>query len=80
MGLETLYANPYTSQPQPCHRVYPYLLRGVPITRVNQVWSMDITYIRTTERLCVCSCRARLVQSIGLVLDGVHYHGCALMS
>ena len=30
----------------PAHRVYPYLLRGVPITRVNQVWSTDITYIR----------------------------------
>ena len=46
MGLETLYAKPRTSQAQPGHRVYPYLLRGVPITRVNQVWSTDITYIR----------------------------------
>jgi putative transposase len=46
MGLEILYAKPGTSQPQPGHRVYPYLLRGVPITRVNQVWSTDITYIR----------------------------------
>jgi putative transposase len=46
MGLETLYPKPCTSQPQPAHRVYPYLLRGVPITRVNQVWSTDITYIR----------------------------------
>jgi putative transposase len=46
MGLETLYPKPRTSQPHPAHRVYPYLLRGVPITRVNQVWSTDITYIR----------------------------------
>jgi len=46
MGLETLYTKPRTSQPQPGHRVYPYVLRGVPITRVNQVWSTDITYIR----------------------------------
>lgn len=46
MGLETLYTKPRTSQAQPGHRVYPYLLRGVPITRVNQVWSTDITYIR----------------------------------
>jgi putative transposase len=46
MGLETLYAKPRTSQRQPGHRVYPYLRRGVPITRVNQVWSTDITYIR----------------------------------
>ena len=46
MGLETLYPKPRTSQPHPAHRVYPYLLRGVPITRVNQVWSTDMTYIR----------------------------------
>jgi putative transposase len=46
MGLETLYPKPRLSQPHPGHRIYPYLLRGVPITRVNQVWSTDITYIR----------------------------------
>jgi putative transposase len=46
MGLETLYPKPRMSEPHPAHRVYPYLLRGVPITRVNQVWSTDITYIR----------------------------------
>ena len=46
MGVETIYPKPRLSQPHPAHRVYPYLLRGVPITRVNQVWSTDITYIR----------------------------------
>lgn len=46
MGLETIYPKPRMSEPYPAHRVYPYLLRGVPITRVNQVWSTDITYIR----------------------------------
>ena len=46
MGLETIYPKPRLSNPHPAHRVYPYLLRGVPITRVNQVWSTDITYIR----------------------------------
>jgi putative transposase len=46
MGLETIYPKPCTSQTHPTHRIYPYLLRGVPITRVNQVWSTDITYIR----------------------------------
>src|SRR4029434_1136490 len=45
-GLETIYPKPRMSEPHPAHRVYPYLLRGVPITRVNQVWSTDITYIR----------------------------------
>ena len=46
LGLETIYPKPRLSQPHPAHRVYPYLLRGVPMTRVNQVWSTDITYIR----------------------------------
>jgi putative transposase len=46
LGLETLYPKPHTSQPHPAHRVYPYLLRGVPITRVHHVWSTDITSIR----------------------------------
>ena len=46
MGLETIYPKPRMSDPHPAHRVYPYLLRGVPITRVNQVGSTDITSIR----------------------------------
>jgi len=46
MGLETIYPKPRLSQSHPDHRIYPYLLRGVPITRVNHVWSTDITYIR----------------------------------
>jgi putative transposase len=46
MGLEAIYPKPRTSQPHPEHRVSPYLLRGMPITRVKQVWSTDITYIR----------------------------------
>ena len=46
LGLETLYPRPSTSAANPKHRVYPYLLRGVPVERVDQVWSTDITYIR----------------------------------
>jgi putative transposase len=46
MGLEAIYAKPRTSVPAPGHRIYPYLLRGLPIVRPNQVWSTDITYIR----------------------------------
>jgi putative transposase len=46
MGVETIYPKPRLSQPHPERRIYPYLLRGVPITQVNQVWSTDITYIR----------------------------------
>ena len=46
LGVEAIYPKPATSTPAPGHRIYPYLLRGVPITHVDQVWSTDITYIR----------------------------------
>jgi putative transposase len=45
MGIEALYRRPNASKPAPGHKVYPYLLRNVPVTRPNQVWAMDITYI-----------------------------------
>ena len=45
MGIEAVYRRPNTSKPSPQHKVYPYLLRGVEINRVNQVWASDITYI-----------------------------------
>ena len=46
MGLEAIYPRPRASQPAAGHRIYPYLLRGVEISRRDQVWSTDITYIR----------------------------------
>ena len=45
MGVEALYRRPRTTRPEPGHKIYPYLLRGLEITRPNQVWAMDITYI-----------------------------------
>ena len=45
MGIEALYRRPRTTKPEPRHKIYPYLLRGVAVTRPNQVWAMDITYI-----------------------------------
>lgn len=45
MGLQALVPGPHTSKPHPEHPVYPYLLRGVEVTRPNQVWAADITYI-----------------------------------
>ena len=45
MGIEALYRRPNTSKPAPGHKIHPYLLRGQTITRPNQVWAMDITYI-----------------------------------
>ncbi len=45
MGIEALYRRPRTTRPEPGHKIYPYLLRGVEVTRPNQVWAMDITYV-----------------------------------
>jgi len=45
MGIEALYRRPNTSKPNPGHKIYPYLLRGLAVERPNQVWAMDITYI-----------------------------------
>src|SRR5205814_6302862 len=49
MGLEAIYPKPRLSLPGEMQQKYPYLLRDVPIERVNQVWSTDITYIRLTR-------------------------------
>ena len=45
MGLEAIYQAPRTSAPHPEHRIYPYLLRNLTITRADHVWCADITYI-----------------------------------
>jgi putative transposase len=46
LGLAGMAPGPNTSRPHPQHKIYPYLLRGVNVTRPNQVWSTDITYVR----------------------------------
>ena len=45
LGVHALYQRPRTSQPHPAHRIYPYLLRDLPITRPNHVWCTDVIYI-----------------------------------
>lgn len=45
MGIEAIYPKKRTTRPAAGHRVYPYLLRNVEVTRVDQVWSSDITYV-----------------------------------
>ena len=73
MGIEALYRRPRTTKPEPGHKIHPYLLRGMAITRPNQVWAMDITYIPmargfvylavvldwATRRFCLGGCRSR---------------------
>jgi len=45
MGLEAIYPKPRTTLAGAAHKIYPYLLRNVAVTRPNQVWSADITYV-----------------------------------
>src|SRR4030065_1137274 len=52
MGIAALYPKPKLSKPHPDHKVYPYLLRGLEISRANHVWATDITYIPMARGFC----------------------------
>ena len=62
MGIEALYRRPRTTKPEPGHKIYPYLLRGVEVSRPNQVWAMDSHISRWHAALCIspsCSTGSR---------------------
>ena len=50
MGIQALAPQPGTSKRVPGHKIYPYLLRKLAITRTNQVWALDTTYIPMARR------------------------------
>ena len=52
MGIKALYQKPRLSVPHPDHKVYPYLLRGVEISRANHCWAADITYLPMARGFC----------------------------
>ncbi len=52
MGIEALYVKPRLSVTHPAHVIYPYLLRGIEVTRANHVWTADITYIPMAKGFC----------------------------
>jgi putative transposase len=52
MGIEALYQKPRLSEPHPGHKIYPYLLRGLEISRANQVWVADICYLPMAKGFC----------------------------
>ncbi len=77
MELEAIYRRPNTSKPAPEHKVYPYLLRGQEVNRVNQVWMADITYIPMARGFLylVLPRKDGLVQPVRAGLAGIQYHG-----
>jgi putative transposase len=52
MGIRALYQKPRLSAPHPDHKIYPYLLRGVEISRANHCWAADITYLPMARGFC----------------------------
>ena len=92
MGIEALYRKPRTTKRHPGHKVYPYLLRHLPITESNQVWAMDITYIPMARGFVYLTCvmdwysRKVLSSKLSITMDtyfcldavneAIEKHGC----
>lgn len=49
MGIEAIYPKPNLSKPHPEHMIYPYLLRGIPVDKIDKTWGADVTYIRLSK-------------------------------
>jgi putative transposase len=78
MGMEALCPQPGTSQRQPGHKIYPYLLRQLAIPRANQVWALDTTYIPMARGFvyltAVVDVASRLVlaHKVAITLEACH--------
>ena len=78
MGIEALTPQPGTSKRTPGHKVYPYLLRKLAITRANQVWALDTTYIPMARGFVYLTAvvdvasRKVLAHKVAITLETVH--------
>jgi len=78
MGIEALAPQPGTSQAAPGHKVYPYRLRKLAITRANQVWALDTTYIPMARGFVYLTAvvdvasRRVLAHKVAITLEAVH--------
>ncbi len=79
MGLRAVYPEPRTTIPNLEHRIYPYLLRGIAIERVNQVWSCDITYIKIGWWISLFDSSVGLAFPICFKLGIIEYDGSRLL-
>jgi putative transposase len=78
MGITALAPQPGTSKRAPGHKVYPYLLRKLPITRANQVWALDTTYIPMARGFVYLTAvvdvfsRRVLAHKVAITLEAIH--------
>jgi len=78
MDISALAPQPGTSQRNPQHKVFPYLLRKLPIVRSNQVWALDTTYIRMAKGFVYLTAvvdvysRRVLAHRVAITLEAVH--------
>lgn len=78
MGIEALCPQPGSSKPAPGHKVYPYLLRKLAITRSNQVWALDTTYIAMARGFVYLTAvvdvgsRKVLAHKVAITLEACH--------
>ena len=79
MGLEAIYRRPNTSKPAPGHRIFPYLLKGVEVNRVDQVWAADITYIPMAKGFLYPGGHHGLAQPARAGLEALQHHGHQLL-
>ena len=79
MGLAAIYQRPRTSDPHPEHRIYPYLLRNLEITRPNHVWCADGDLSAHAPGLPVSGRHHGLGKPQGAGLAAIEHHGCRLL-
>ena len=81
MGIEAIYRRPRTTRPDSGHKVYPYLLRGLQIDKVNQVWATDITYIPMSRGFMYLVLRSKdgLAQPVRGLVEAVQHPGSRLL-
>ena len=78
MGIEALAPQPGTSKRAPGHKIYPYLLRNLAVTRANQVWALDTTYIPMARGfvylIAVVDVASRMVlaHKVAITLEAIH--------
>ena len=78
MGMEALCPKPGTSKRHPAHKIYPYLLRQLTITRANQVWALDTTYIPMARGFAYLTAvvdlasRVVLAHKVAITLEACH--------